>query len=201
MILSSCSTTQEVATREEAPIYFHKVYRGNKIIYKHNREEQSPDKLVISDEMLTNLEPAEEVVIPLEEPSALNDYSGKEEKLTASSSPSLYSNYDFGALARSLGLSKQYDKVISSDATQAGNNDTLALLGFIFTLTGFLLSLVPGIIALIGFLLVLLGFIFSLIGLDSNRRGLAIAGVVIGGVYLLLFLIVLIAAASIVATY
>jgi len=82
----------------------------------------------------------------------------------------------------------------SSPAVQGGTNDTFALVGFIL-----------GCLAIIGFgagmllFLAIPGLIFSILGLNSGKRGLAIAGVIINALVLFILLLAIIFIASLIA--
>ncbi|TAE28140.1 MAG: hypothetical protein EAZ91_15175 [Cytophagales bacterium] len=70
---------------------------------------------------------------------------------------------------------------------------TLGLLGLIFSGAGLLLILLGGGL---GLLFTIAGFVLSILGLKGPRRGMAIAGLIISGITLLLFLLVIALIAS-----
>ena len=68
-------------------------------------------------------------------------------------------------------------------------NSTLALVGFILGVCGLLASCVP----ILGFAVGTTGLVFSILGVNSNRRELAITGIVLNPIVLLLSFVMAIA--------
>lgn len=84
---------------------------------------------------------------------------------------------------------KKHPKRVAEDT-----KGTLGLLGLIFSGAGLLLILIGGPL---GLLFTIAGLVLSILGLKGRRRGMALAGLIISGITLLLFLVVVVLLASV----
>ncbi len=193
-LLASCSQSEKLAATEtgDAPIRYHKVYEGNKIIYKKNETTaDEPLKLAIEEDALA-YEMPEEVVVPLPENPSKEWESIRDRKMTASRDNRALEGVKLGSFFEKF---KEELKAEKPEKTTA--SDGVAVAAFVLTVAGFVFLFIPvGAIVLIGFLALLTGFILSFFGLSSSRRGLAIAALVIGSVGIFVLLLLLIVASS-----